>query len=186
MIETFVQVMRMLLPLVVAVTTGLAIYNINRLVILSVVLRKMLVAAIALVVAPMVVAPFLFDVIPLSKLTLAYLMFLACVICWTVFFIAPQGRQTLIMIEMACAELRDVSMLGATQARAQLSAISERLKLQAEPDQRQATAMVLKSVSPLVMLFFAKEKSMLKWGMTAFSLGRSMFKYFGAHKKNEA
>lgn len=186
MIETFVQLMRMLLPLVVAVTTGLAIYNINRLVILNLVARKVLIAAVVIVVAPMVVAPFFFDVVPLAKLTLAYLMFLACVICWAVFLIAPQGKQTLILIEQDCSELRDVSVLGATQMRAQLAQVSERLKRQAQPDERQATAMVLKSVSPLVMLLFAKEKSMLKWGMTAFGLGRSLFKYFDIKKKNEA
>lgn len=184
--EAVTQLLRMLLPLVTGITTGLAIYNINRLVLLSPALRKVLVIVTALVAAPMVVAPLFFDVVPLSKLVLAYLMFLACVGSWAILALAPHGKEALIMLEQDCSQLRDVSVLGGTQVRAQLAEVAEKLRRKSEPDQREATALLLRSVSPVVMLFFAKEKSALKWGMHAFTLARSLVKYFSAQKKNEA
>lgn len=186
--ETILLVMRMgLLPLLVAAAAGAGCYNVNRLVILTSGARSFLMVAIVAVSAPMVVAPFFFEPVPLSKLVLAYFMFFACILCWAVLAISRHGQEALLQIEEECSELRDVSILGATQTRAQLAEISERLRRQAEPpNEREATALVLKHLSPIVMLFFAKEKSMLKWGMGAFQLARSFAKYLNAKKKNEA
>lgn len=179
MLETITEFLRYTLPLVILATAGLASYNINRLALLSPGARGFLIAVTALVSAPMMVAPFFFPVPVLARAVLAYLMLLACIGCWALVAIARPGMEALVIIEEEFSQLRDVSVLGGTQLRAELVMVQERLKKRAEPpDHRLELAALLKSASPLVMLFFAKERSALKWGMTALGFGRQLKKYY--------
>lgn len=99
--------------------------------------------------------------------------------------IASAGRwhQQLTQIQDECEVATSLVFLQGEMTRAQLEAVNERIQRSMEPEEIDLTETVLKSLSPALMLFIQKEKSIVKWSMTGLSIAKSLSKYFWSPKK---
>jgi hypothetical protein len=81
-------------------------------------------------------------------------------------------------IQQDCELASNLAFLQGEMTRAQLEALSARLKQAVEPEEREITHTMLKSISPFVLLFIRKEKNVLQWSLAAAKLGKDLLGYF--------
>jgi hypothetical protein len=93
-------------------------------------------------------------------------------------FSMVQWQTALEMMEKHAELARDLSMMQAEYMRVQLDGLNQRLKQTIEPEVKDITKSLLKSVSPLAVLFFKREHNPFAWGAAALNAGRTLFSYF--------
>ena len=90
----------------------------------------------------------------------------------------PRIDRALNNIQRDCELATQLSFMQGEMTRAQLEEINERLKQAIAPEEKELTESMLKTLSPLVMLYFRKERSIIKWSVAAAKLGKGVFDYF--------
>ncbi|HEY9791876.1 MAG TPA: hypothetical protein V6D22_15835 [Candidatus Obscuribacterales bacterium] len=100
--------------------------------------------------------------------------------CFCLIMSRQAGRfyRTLAGIQQECELATNLTFLQGEITRAQLEQISQKLRQASEPQEKEITETMLKSLSPIVMLYLRKEKSLVEWSMAAANLGRTLLKYF--------
>ena len=113
-----------------------------------------------------------------AKLALVNIMGLVAILGFGLLIFSKPIENELRIIEKECDMIRDITLFQASDVRAQLALIKEKMQAKNEPASRdEVTRTILKSVSPLVMLFFRKERSIVKWSLAAVNVGRVMAKH---------
>lgn len=113
-----------------------------------------------------------------AKLVLVNIMGLAAVVGFGLLIFSKPIENELRIMEKECDMLRDITLFQASDLRAQLALVKEKMQAKNEPASRdEVTRTILKSVSPLVMLFFRKERSIVKWSLAAVNVGRVLAKH---------
>lgn len=77
-------------------------------------------------------------------------------------------------IKQECELATNLTFLQGEMTRAQLEQLSKRLQEISQPSEREVTEGLLQSISPIVMLYFRKEKSIVQWTMAAVKMGKSI------------
>jgi hypothetical protein len=119
----------------------------------------------------------------IAKLCFLHLMIIGSITCLVLVVSGPQIDQMLDSIQQDCQLANNLTFLQAEMARAQLQGLSDRIKQSMQPEEKEITETVLKSISPLVSLFLKRERSVLKWSFAAVDVGRTMMRYFWSDKK---
>ena len=117
---------------------------------------------------------------PLTAVKLALILsLLVGILCCLVGLTnVERWHQSLAKIQQECDLAANLVFLQGEMTRSQLEALNERLKHAVEPEEREITETMLKSISPFVMLYLHKEKNMIKWSLAAANMGRDLFNYF--------
>ncbi len=124
-----------------------------------------------------------FSFMVIAKLFLIHLMIGAGLLCWIVIFCGPQIDRGLMQIQQDCELAINLTFLQAEMARAQLDSLNAKIRTSLEPQEREITETMLKSISPLLSLFLAKDKSVVKWSLAAVDVGKVMMHYFWSPKR---
>src|SRR5579883_1420154 len=124
-------------------------------------------------------AIFFYGVLVLAPITIAKLLLVAALIIGGCFclILLPQvshWNHKLDLVQQECEIAAKVTYLQGEVLRAQLEALNEKLKHTVEPEKKEMAAAVLKTISPLAMLYLNKERSILKWSFAAARLGNNL------------
>jgi hypothetical protein len=116
---------------------------------------------------------------PLLVAKLALIVFLICAgfFCLICVFNVHRFHRALTAVQQECELMTNLTFLQGEMTRAQLEQLNERIRQATEPEEREITETMLKSLSPLVMLFLRKEKSIIQWSLAAANIGKDMLKY---------
>ena len=106
---------------------------------------------------------------------------LLCVFCMTQI---GRWHRALDNIQQECEMAAHLTFLQAEMTRAQLENLNQRLSSAVQPREREIAATMLKSLSPFVMLYLKKEKSIFEWSMAAVNIGRGVLRYILLPKKS--
>ncbi len=121
--------------------------------------------------------------ISFAKLVLVIVMVSFSLIALTVTLSARSIERILAEVETQCEDLRDLTMFQATLTRAQLAETAERLRKRGEPEpETDLVADLVSSALPVAMMLLQKERSLVKWGLTAFNVGRRVWNKFQQQK----
>jgi hypothetical protein len=92
--------------------------------------------------------------------------------------------RTLTAIRKECELMTNLTFLQGEMTRAQLEQLHERIRqaVQSQRPSHEIGETMLRSLSPLVMLFLRKEKSIIQWSLAAANIGRGMLKYFWSER----
>jgi hypothetical protein len=123
---------------------------------------------------------------PLLIAKLALIIVLICGGLLCLYCLTQVGRWTedLVRIQAECELATNLTFLQGEMTRAQLEQVSLKLQKMAEPEEREITETLFKSLSPIVMLYLRKEKSVIEWSLAAAGMGRDLFKHFWSPKKS--
>lgn len=114
----------------------------------------------------------------LAKIILVIVMMAAGIVAFVVFFQIRSWQRSLALMEIELDQTRDMAMLHATICRAQLAAVTERIKNRHEERESDPVAILLSHAGPVISLLVNRNGSLLSWGMTAYKLGNALFSYF--------
>ena len=89
---------------------------------------------------------------------------------------APRLLRALKTIEQECELATNLTFLQGEMTRAQLEQVSKKLQEITQPSEKEVTDGLLQSLSPFVMLYFRKEKSIVAWSLAAVKMGKSIFR----------
>jgi hypothetical protein len=106
---------------------------------------------------------------------------LFCLLCLTQ---VGRWNEDLGRIQSECELATNLTFLQGEMTRAQLEQIALKLQKMAEPEEREITETLFKSLSPIVMLYLRKEKSVIEWSLAAAGMGRDLFKHFWSPKRS--
>lgn len=121
--------------------------------------------------------------ISFAKLILVIVMVSFSLLALTITLSAGSLTRTLAEAETQCEDLRDLTMFQATVTRTQLAETAERLRKRGEPEpETDLVADLVASALPVAMMLLQKERSLVKWGLTAFNVGRRVWNKFQQQK----
>jgi hypothetical protein len=119
----------------------------------------------------------------IAKFILLNVMITVSVLSWIFLLTWPQISRALTSIQQECELATNLTYLQAEMARAQLEQLNDRIQRSIEPEEREVTETVLKTLSPLVTMFIRRERSVLKWSVAAVDVGKTLMGYFFSDKK---
>lgn len=128
-------------------------------------------------------ASLFFPFLIVAKLWIIHVMIAVGLGCWVLLIAGPQLNLALTSIQKECEIATNLTFLQADYTRAQLESLNERIRRSVEPEERDATEMMLRSISPIVSLFLKKERSVIKWSFAAVDVGKTLMKYFWSDEK---
>jgi hypothetical protein len=103
--------------------------------------------------------------------------------CWIGILNSGRWAKELVLVQTECELATNLTFLQGEMVRAQLEDVNDRIRKQLEPQEIDATKTLLQTMSPLMMLFVQKEKSIMKWSLAAVNAGKMLTKYFNSPKK---
>jgi hypothetical protein len=98
--------------------------------------------------------------------------------CFLLVCLVPKIDIALTSLQRDCELATQLCYMQGEMTRAQLEEINARLQQATQPQEREITESMLRTLSPLVMMYFRKEKNIIKWSMAAVKVGRGVFDYF--------
>lgn len=119
----------------------------------------------------------------IGKFFLLNVMVVISVVSWILLLTWPQISRALSAIQHECELATNLTYLQAEMARAQMESLNDRIHRAIEPEEREMTETVLKTISPLLSMFLKRERSIVKWSVAAVDVGRTMMGYFFSDKK---
>jgi hypothetical protein len=119
----------------------------------------------------------------IAKYIILNVMIGTSVTAWILLLTWPQINAALIQIQQECEVATNLTFLQAEMARAQLESLNDRIQRATQPEQREVTETMLKTISPLVTMFLKRERSVIKWSVAAVDVGKSLMGYFFSDKK---
>jgi hypothetical protein len=120
----------------------------------------------------------IYSLTDVAKLALVNIMSIGAILGFGLLIFSKPIENELRIMEKECDMMRDITLFQASDMRAQLALVKEKMRDRTEPASKDEVARsILKSVSPLVMLFFSKERSIVKWSLAAVNLGRVLAKH---------
>lgn len=119
----------------------------------------------------------------IGKFVLLNVMVIISVVSWILLLTWQQISRALSAIQQECELATNLTYLQAEMARAQMESLNDRIQRAIEPEDREMTETVLKTISPLVSMFLKRERSIVKWSVAAVDVGRTMMGYFFSDKK---
>jgi hypothetical protein len=119
----------------------------------------------------------------IAKYLLLNVMIAVSVMSWVFLLTWPQISRALSSIQQECELATNLTYLQAEMARAQLEQLNDRIQRSIEPEEREVTETMLKTLSPLVTMFIRRERSVLKWSVAAVDVGKTLMGYFFSDKK---
>ncbi len=150
---------------------------------LDLLLKFLVIAVIVAWMAGATLSVVLLPLLVVAKLFLIHVMICAGLLCWVFILSGPQIDRGLTQIQQDCELATNLTFLQAEMARAQLDSMNEKIRNSLEPEEREITETMLKSISPLVSLFLHKERSVVKWSIAAVDVGKVMMHYFWSPKR---
>jgi hypothetical protein len=138
-------------------------------------LLAVIIAAAAVVVSVLVL---LLPPLLVAKLSLIVVLIGGGCCCLILSMQAGRFYRTLAGIQQECELATNLTFLQGEMTRAQLEQLSQKLRQATEPQEKEITETMLKSLSPIVMLYLRKEKNLVEWSMAAANAGRTLLKYF--------
>lgn len=118
-----------------------------------------------------------------AKLLLINLLIVGSFGCLIIFLNTGRMNLALSQIQQECELATNLTFLQAEMTRAQLETLNERIRKSLQPEEREISETLLKSLSPLVMLYFKKEKNIMKWSMAAMTASKDLMGFFFSSKK---
>lgn len=122
-----------------------------------------------------------FSPLLVAKGALVIGLVLGGIFCLIFLCVLPELDRALTNLQRDCELATQLSYMQGEMTRAQLETLNDRLKQAVQPEEREITESVLRSISPLVMMYFRKEKNIIKWSMAAANLGKGVLDYFFKH-----
>lgn len=124
-----------------------------------------------------------FPILIAAKLWIINLLIVGIVACWFFLLTSRVWSGLLTDVQQECELATNLVFLQGEMARAQLESLAEKIRASAQPEEREITQTMLKTLSPVVMLFLHKERSVVKWSMAAVNLSKGLMSYFWSAKK---
>lgn len=118
-----------------------------------------------------------------AKIAFIELLIMGCIVCWIGILNSGNWAAQLVQLQSEFELATNLTFLQGEMVRAQLEDMSARIHKSMEPQEIDMTETLLQSLSPMAMLFFKKEKSIMKWSMAAVKVGKTLGKYFWSPKK---
>jgi hypothetical protein len=119
----------------------------------------------------------------IAKYIILNVMIATSVIAWVLLFSWPQINRALTLIQQECELATNLTFLQGEMMRSQLEAVSARIHQAIEPEEREVTETMLKTLTPLVGLFLNKERSLVKWSIAGVGVAKNLMGYFFSEKK---
>jgi hypothetical protein len=119
----------------------------------------------------------------IAKLAIINVMLVGIIVAWTLLLSWPRISLMLTAIQQECELANNLTFLQAEMARSQLEALNMRIQQAIQPEEREVTETMLRTLSPIVTMFLKKERSILKWSYAAVDVGRTMMRHFFSDKK---
>lgn len=124
-----------------------------------------------------------FPLLIAAKLWIINLLLVGIIGCWFFLLTSRVWSDLLTDVQQECELATNLVFLQGEVARSQLESLSEKIRAAAQPEEREITETMLKTLSPVVMLFLHKERSVVKWSMAAMNLSKGLMSYFMSPKK---
>lgn len=119
-----------------------------------------------------------FPFVVIAKLTIIHITVIGGIVCWVLLLSGSQIDRAMTSIQQECELANKLTFLQAEMARAQLQTLNDRIQKSIEPEEREMTETMLKSISPLVSMFLRRERSVIKWSVAAVDVGKELMRYF--------
>lgn len=119
----------------------------------------------------------------IAKYIILNVMIATSFVAWVLLLTWPQIDRALLSIQQECELATNLTFLQGEMMRSQLEAVTARIQQAVEPEEREITETMLKTVTPLIGLFLNKERSILKWSIAGMGVARNLAGYFFTEKK---
>lgn len=119
----------------------------------------------------------------IAKYIILNVMIATSLTAWVLLLTWRQISAALTAIQQECELANNLTFLQGEMMRSQMEAVNARIQLAIQPEEREVTETMLKTITPLIGLFLNKERSVMKWSLAGVGVAKNLMGYFFSEKK---